>query len=141
MERIVSGGTRFTGSGGIMNAELLQTSTFLNVLIQYVGGARSTSELEEWLVGNLQSFLDSTDEGAIELVNQVDALFVEMSEGLISEDQLRNSILTILALNESPLASDSSASTNTVFFPEPIRLTPSVFIQVKHSFAPAAASK
>lgn len=124
-----------------MIAELLQTSTLCHVLVQYLGGSRSTSELEEWLVGNLQGFLDSADKSAIELANQVDALFVELDEGLISEDQLRDSISTILALNDSPLGTDSSAATNAVFFPEPIYLTTSVFIQVKHSFAPAAASK
>lgn len=123
-----------------MNAELLQTSTFLNVLIQYLGGARSTSELEEWLVSNLQGFLDSGDRGAIELANQVDALLVEMSEGLISESQLRKSIATIVALNVSLLAADSSACTNAVFFTDPILLTPSVLIQVKHSFVAAEAS-
>jgi len=123
-----------------MIAELLPTSTLFHALVQYLGGSRSTSELEEWLVGNLQGFLDSGDNGAIELANQIDALFVEMSEELISEGQLRDSISKILALNKTPLASNSSASTNTVFFPEPIHLAPSVFIQVKHSFVPAAAS-
>jgi hypothetical protein len=124
-----------------MNAELLQTSTFLNVLVQYLGGARSTSELEEWLVSNLQGFLDSGDNGAIELANQVDALLVEMSEGLISEGQLRENISAILALNGTSLATDSSASTNAVIFTPAILLSPSVFIQVKHSFASAEASR
>lgn len=124
-----------------MIAELLQTSTFVHVLVQYLGGARTISELEEWLVGNLQGLLDSRDNGAIELANQVDALLVEMSEGLISEAQLRDSISTILALIEPPLATDSSASTNAVLFTEPIRLDTSLFIQVQHSFVPAEASR
>lgn len=123
-----------------MFSELLPTSTLLQTLVQYLGGSRSTSELEEWLVGNLQGFLDSEDKSAIELANQIDALFVELSEGLISEGQLRDSISRIVASHETPLANNSSASTNTFLFPDPIRLAPSVFIQVKHSFAPAAAS-
>ena len=124
-----------------MIAELLQTSTLINALVQYLGGARSTSELEEWLVCNLQGFLDSGDSGAIEMANEVDALLVETSEGLISEDQLRHSISTILAQKGTPLVRDSSASTNAVIFSDPISLAPSMLIQVKHSFAPLAASR
>ena len=124
-----------------MIAELLQTSTLVQVLVQYLSGARSTPELEEWLIGNLQGLLDSGDNGAIELANQVDALFVEMSEGLISEGQLRESISTILARRGTPLALDSSASTNKVIYSDRIVLAPSVLIQVKHSFASAEASK
>lgn len=124
-----------------MIAELLQTSTLVHVLVQYLGGARSTSELEEWLVGNLQGFLDSGDNGAIEIANQVDALLVEMNEELISEGQLRDSISMILAQRGTPLVRDSSASTNAVIFSDPIFLAPSILIQVKHSFAPAEASR
>jgi hypothetical protein len=124
-----------------MISELLQVSTLVHVLVQYLGGARSTSELEEWLLSNLQNLLDSRDDGAIQMANQVDALLVEMSEGLISEDQLRASISTILALKGTPLVLDSSASTNTIIFPERIVLAPSVFFQVKHSFSPAEASR
>lgn len=124
-----------------MIAELLQTSTLIHALVQYLGGARSTSELEEWLVGNLQGFLDSGDSGAIQMANEVDALFVERSEGLISEDQLKGSISTILAQKGTPLVRDSSASTNAVIFSDPILLAPSMLIQAKHSFAPSAASR
>lgn len=124
-----------------MISELLQTSTLVQVLVQYLSGGRSTSELEEWLVSNLQDFLDSGDSDAIEIANQVDALLVEMSEGLISESQLRDSILTILARRGTQLAHDSSASTNAVIFSDPIVLTPSVFIQVTHSFAPTEVGR
>lgn len=124
-----------------MIAELLQTSTLIHALVQYLGGFRSTSELEEWLVGNLQGFLDSGDSGAIEMANEVDALLVEMSEGLISEDQLRARISTILSQKGTPLVRDSSISTNVVIFPDPIFLAPSKLIQVKHSFAPTAVSR
>ena len=124
-----------------MIAELLQTSTLVQVLVQYLGGSRSTEELEEWLIGNLQGLLDSGDNGAIELANRVDALFVEMSEGLISEDQLRESISTILSRRGTPLALDSSSSTNEVIYSNRIVLAPSVLIQVKHSFASAEASR
>lgn len=124
-----------------MFAELLQTSTLFQVLVQYLSGARSTEELEEWLIGNLQGFLDSGDNSAIELANQIDALLVEMNEGLISESQLRENISTILTRRGTSLTPDSSASTNEVIYSDPIVLAPSMFLQVKHSFASSEVGK
>lgn len=124
-----------------MISELLPTSTLVQVLVQYLSRARSTPELEEWLVSNLQGFLDSGDRDAIEIANQVDALLVELSEGLISEIQLRDGISTIIARRRHQLAADSSASANSIIISEPIVLTSSVLIKVHHSFAPAEADR
>ena len=42
-------------------------------------------DLEAWLLSNLQRILDSGEEAAIELANEVDADFVQLGEGLIDE--------------------------------------------------------
>ena len=45
-------------------------------------------QLEEWLLSHLQQILDSREEQAINLANELDALFIEEGEGLRSEEEM-----------------------------------------------------
>jgi len=42
-------------------------------------------DLETWLVSNLQRILDSGEEAAIDLANEIDADLVEFGEGIMDE--------------------------------------------------------
>ena len=124
-----------------MISELLQTSALTQAVIQYLSGARSASELEEWLVGNMQDILDSGDRKAIEIANQVDALLVEMGEQLLSEDQFRKSVYAFLVEKGLPTVLNYGGSGNTFIQSDPMDLGPSVLLRVSHSFSPAAADR
>ncbi|CAI4029902.1 hypothetical protein DNFV4_00322 [Nitrospira tepida] len=124
-----------------MISELLQTSALTQEIIQYLSRERSASELEEWLVGNLQDILDSGDHKAIEIANQVDALLIEKGEQLLSEDQFRDSVYALLIEKGLPAEFNSSASGNTVIHTEPMILAPTIYFRVSHSFSQAGAGK
>nr|WP_281720753.1 hypothetical protein [Nitrosomonas nitrosa] len=141
MDRIVDGGTRCTGNGGIMFSELLQSSTLTQALVSYLTKSRSLSELEEWLVGNMQEILDTGDVRAIKIANQVDALLVECGQGIIDEDQFRKSVNELLLEGKSFTVSDFSASGNALVPSEPVIWEPTFHLHVSHSFALDAASK
>jgi len=123
-----------------MNAELLQTSLLVNVLFQYLGKTLSISELEDWLVGNLQDILSSGDSKAIEIANEVDALLVEESEKLITEEQLKKKLSVLISEKLSINSVDTSGSCNKVISDEPF-VTSSLFVRARHSFAPAEADR
>lgn len=124
-----------------MISELLQTSVLTQALIQYLSRERSASELEEWLVGNLQDILNSGDRKAIEIANQVDALLVEMGERLLNEDQFRKSVYALLVEKGLPAVLDSSASGNAFIQSDPMIVATTTLLRVSHSFAPVAAGR
>ena len=55
---------------------------------QFLVGRTSLSDLEAWLVGNLQLILDSGDAAAVALANALDADIVQFDEGLLDEREL-----------------------------------------------------
>ena len=61
----------------------------LSQIRDYLLGRIKISELEEWLVGNLQAVLDSKDEKATDIANELDADLVEFGEGIIDESTIR----------------------------------------------------
>jgi len=124
-----------------MISELLQTSVLTQALIQCLSRERSVSELEEWLVGNLQDILSSGDRKAIDIANQVDALLVEMGERLLDEDQFRKSVYALLVEKGLPAELNAGASGNTFIHSDPVILAPSVLLRVSHSFSQAAAGR
>jgi hypothetical protein len=123
-----------------MISELLQTSALRQALVQYLGREWSTSELEEWLVGNLQDILSSGDRKAIDLANHIDALFVEKSEGLLSEEKFRETVKSLVYEDSLGMSLDASGSTNTVISSETI-VAPIVLVRVRHSFARVEADR
>ena len=48
----------------------------------------SLSDFEDWLVAHLQEILDSGEQDAIEMANQIDADFAEYSQGILDEQTI-----------------------------------------------------
>jgi hypothetical protein len=65
-------------------------SELIDNIEHYLKGVLSDDDLEGWVVANLQRALDSGDTKALHLVNEIDASFVEVGEGIISQEDLRN---------------------------------------------------
>jgi hypothetical protein len=65
-------------------------SELIDKVEHYLKGALSDDNLEDCVVANLQRALDSGDAKAIHLVNEIDASFIEVGEGIISREELRN---------------------------------------------------
>lgn len=66
----------------MLNELLYQVESYLN-------GKCTLKDLEGWLLSNLQAILDSSDEKAVSLADELDADLVELGEGLIDETTLR----------------------------------------------------
>ena len=60
--------------------------------------------LESWLLSNYQAILDSREHRAITLANELNALFVEQSENLLSLEEFDFSIMQILQREESSVS-------------------------------------
>ena len=63
-------------------------SELIDKIERYLAGKSRDRDLESWVVANLQRALDSGDATAIHLVNEVDASFIEVGEGIIDQSEL-----------------------------------------------------
>jgi hypothetical protein len=61
----------------------------LEQLKQFEFGQLNDKKLEEWLLSHLQLILDSREDRAIDLANELDALFIQEHEGLVSAEEMR----------------------------------------------------
>jgi hypothetical protein len=73
----------------------------LNHVERYLNDHCTVQDLEAWVLSNLQGILDSGDEAAIEVANQVDADLVELGEGLIDEATLREHLQSFISLRDT----------------------------------------
>lgn len=85
----------------------------------YINGLSSLQALEEWLLANLQQVLDSGDNDAIRIANELDAGIVELGENLIDESALRDNLLRIIELHDSiilpsPVTADSATKVTSI---------------------------
>lgn len=93
----------------------------LSELSRFATGQSTASELERWLVSELQSILDSRDEEAIDLVNQVDSMLIEFGEGLATERDLLERVQAAVRMAETlrvqiaevPRAMENAVTSNT----------------------------
>jgi hypothetical protein len=67
----------------------------LHEVDRYLTGASNDRDLEAWVVGNLQRILDSGDATTIHLANEIDALFVEVGEGIIDQPLLKDRLQSL----------------------------------------------
>ena len=111
----------------MMYASLIQRLT------SYLIGLLSIDQLEEAIVTSLQDFLDSNDQEAIRVVNEIDGLVVEHGEGLLSEDEFRQYVYRIVAQQGQPLVLDYAQTTNQVIS-ETQELSQIRTIQIHDSF-------
>ncbi len=54
------------------------------------------------MVANLQRVMDSADPKAIRMANEIDALFVELGEGIINLDTFRDRLGNLVAETSTP---------------------------------------
>jgi len=85
-------------------------------MARFANGELSAAALEECLVANLQVVLDSNDEGAIAVVNELDTLFVRLSEGLVTENDIFDTVTAMIRAAQTerrPLPTPSLVTTST----------------------------
>ena len=87
----------------------------LRLLEGYLHRRHTLREIELWLLANLQAILDSNDQEAIQLANQVDADLVELHEGLIDETALRENFKRYLILQPVPFEYETQTHSETGF--------------------------
>lgn len=73
----------------------------LHQLSAYAAGTRDLQYVEEWVVSTLQSVLDSGDESAIELINELDTILMEIGNGEKDEIDLMKYAVAMLQNNET----------------------------------------
>lgn len=77
----------------------------LNYVYKYLNGQWTLKDIQTWLLSNLQRILESGDEAAIEVANQIDADLIELSEGLIGEMEVRARLENYVRFGETILFS------------------------------------
>ena len=88
-------------------AELLKT------IKSYVLGDITLQELEEWLLSNMQDILDSGDERAIEIANELDADLIELAEGIIDMSNIRDHLQRYMISLTPIIYTDSGVAVST----------------------------
>ena len=73
----------------------------IEALKKYVSGSSGERDLERWVLSNYQQILDSGEESAAMLANEINALFIEQSEDLVSKDEMQYALAEILRREES----------------------------------------
>lgn len=68
---------------------LYQLLIYIHRYLDVADVAYTLRDLETWLLSNLQRILDSSEDEAIEVANQIDADLIELGEGLINEATFR----------------------------------------------------
>lgn len=116
----------------------------LNYVYKYLNSQWTLKDVQTWLLSNLQQILESGDEAAIEVANQIDADFVELSEGLIGEMEVRGRLENYVSFGEtisvSLFETDHPVTTHATVAAETFRnhlevLGPVVDLRLDHKFA------
>jgi hypothetical protein len=71
-------------------------SELIDRVEHYLKGVLSDDDLEDWVVANLQRTLNSGDAKALHLINEIDASFIEVGEGIISREELRSRLNSLV---------------------------------------------
>ncbi len=75
-------------------------SMLLAQVNDYLDEKLNSNALEDWIVAHLQVILDSEDERAVNLANEIDVSFVELGEGIIDLAALRDRLEKLVDLHE-----------------------------------------
>jgi hypothetical protein len=73
----------------------------LRIFRDYVFGTIRLIELEDWLLSHIQGILHSGNQEAIAMIDKVDALIIEIGEGIASEKELFNTISGFISESET----------------------------------------
>ena len=63
-----------------------------NQMDEYLTGQSSIQQLESWLLSNLQTIIDSGDDVANELANNIDADLIQFSENILDEATIKERV-------------------------------------------------
>ena len=85
----------------------------LNYVNNYLNGYCTLKDLQTWLLSNLQRILESGDEAAEKVANQIDADLVELGEGLVDEAGVRERIESYARFGETILLAFSEVEHHT----------------------------
>lgn len=87
---------------------------------RYLTGVLTARGLESWLVTNLDAILDSGDQKAIDAANKIDATLIRLSDGELTEWDLRRDLQllaslsrTVFVVSDFRVRKQRSWSTNT----------------------------
>lgn len=79
----------------------------LQQLDKFETGQVSNQQLEHWVVSHLQQILDSKDARAIELANELDALFLMETEAVVSPEEFIDKIHMLYEREKNTIWFDS----------------------------------
>jgi hypothetical protein len=77
-----------------MPAEATMRDQVLNQIQRCLAGQISLHKFELWLAGQLQDILDTGDPLLTELVNEAEADFIQLDEGILDEAEVRRRLRT-----------------------------------------------
>jgi len=73
----------------------------LQIFRDYLSGKMRLSNLEDWILSHIQGILNSGDQEAIAMIDQVDAFLIEIGVGVASEKDILNAISGFVANAET----------------------------------------
>lgn len=129
IRRILLGEIYWTSSaegGGIMLAQLL------NRIDSYLLLHCTLRDLEAWLLSNLQRILDSGEDTAIDLANEVDVDLVELGEDLIDELTFRERLQSYIRSGDTLLVQSQPNHTSSIYTTYEHEWAPKALPQQQH---------
>ena len=84
---------------------MIYHNRIIEELEKYVVGSSRERDLERWVISNYQQILDSGEESAAMLASEINALFVEQSEDLVSKEEMQHTFEEILRRERSTVYS------------------------------------
>ena len=69
---------------------------WLDQMRRYVNRNISFEELETWVLSGIQAALDTGDAHVIKIMNALDGLLLELSDGIIGDDEFSSELLGLL---------------------------------------------
>lgn len=93
----------------------------LEQLKQFQARELSDQQLEAWILSHLQQILHSGDERGIDLANELDALFIQTGENLLSHEMLTNVINSVFVREASTVWVDRVSRTIKSFSEPTVR--------------------
>ncbi|MBI1885442.1 MAG: hypothetical protein HYS09_03885 [Chloroflexi bacterium] len=84
-----------------------------DTLRQFLDGTLDRRALEDWLVTHLQAILDSNDQGAVEIANALDVLFLKLNDGFVTDEEFveRAAALSLRPLTTLVVAASTTSIT------------------------------
>jgi len=113
----------------------------LKSIYQYLNGVWTLQILQEWLLSNLQDILNSGNNHAIDIANEIDADLVQLSEDIIDENTLQGrmeryrSSMETISVNFQKQHRDISSATVIETIRLQVDLSPVADLYLSHTFA------